>query len=83
MIAFLLPIFVVPFLSFVCVTHLRYADKRIVNIMKVYIERNTLQLELIRNRNFFKLYSRLLLQSNGFNGRKFQTQTTLTPYQNI
>ena len=27
---------------------LRYADKRIVNIMRVYIERNNLQLELIR-----------------------------------
>ena len=26
---------------------LRYADKRIVNIMKVYIERNNFQLELI------------------------------------
>ena len=29
------------------VTQLRYADKRIVNIMKVYIERNNLQLEFI------------------------------------
>ncbi len=29
---------------------LRYADKRIVNIMKVYIERNNLQIELIRCR---------------------------------
>ena len=29
---------------------LRYADKRIVNIMKVYIERNNLQVELIRCR---------------------------------
>ena len=28
---------------------LRYADKRIVNIMKVYAERNNLQLELIRS----------------------------------
>ena len=27
---------------------LHYAHKRIVNILKVYIERNTLQLELIR-----------------------------------
>ena len=26
---------------------LRYADKQIVNIMKVYIERNNMQLELI------------------------------------
>ena len=31
------------------VTQLRYADKRIVNIMKVYIKRNnSLQIELIR-----------------------------------
>ena len=26
---------------------LRYADKRIVNIMKVYIERNNMQVEMI------------------------------------
>ena len=32
---------------------LRSADKRIVNKMKVYIERNNLQQELIRYRNFF------------------------------
>ena len=31
---------------------LRYADKRIVNIMKVCIERNNLQVELIRRRKF-------------------------------
>ena len=37
-------------LTFDFVTRLRYADKRIVNIMKVYIERNNLQLELIRYR---------------------------------
>ena len=30
------------------IVQLRYADKRFVNIMKVYIERNNLQLELIR-----------------------------------
>ena len=29
-------------------TQLRHADKRVVNIMKVYIEKNNLQLELIR-----------------------------------
>ena len=28
---------------------LRYTDNRIVNIMKLYIERNNLQVELIRN----------------------------------
>ena len=31
------------------ITLLRYADKRIVNIMKVYIERNNWQLELQSN----------------------------------
>ncbi len=35
------------FLSTVVFTLLRYADKRIVSIMKVFIERNNLQLELI------------------------------------
>ena len=33
------------FLPTVVLTQLRYADKRIVNIMKEYIERNKLQLE--------------------------------------
>ena len=33
------------FLSAVVFTQIRYADKRIVNIIKVYIERNNLQLE--------------------------------------
>ena len=53
--------------GFGLITQLRYADKRIVNIMKVYIERNNLQLELIRYRNKCGLYSRLLLRSYGFN----------------
>ena len=38
---------------------LRYADKRIVNIMKVYIERNNTQVELIRfckNLDFIHVY---------------------------
>ena len=38
---------------------LRYADKRIVIIMKVYIERNNLQVELIRyckNVDFIHVY---------------------------
>ena len=38
---------------------LRYADKRILNIMKVYIERNNLQLELMRyhkNVEFIHVY---------------------------
>ena len=49
--------FVIPSLSLVRfrlpIMLLRYSDKRIVNIMKVYIERNNLKLELIRYRNFF------------------------------
>ena len=32
---------------------LPYADKRIVTIMKVYIERNSLQVEVLRWRTFF------------------------------
>ena len=44
---------------------LRYADKYIVNMMKVYIERNNLLLEWYRTKCW--LYSRLLLQSDGFN----------------
>ena len=39
--------------------------KCIVNIMKVYIKRNNLQVELIRYRNKYWLYSHLLLQSDG------------------
>ena len=45
----------------------RASDKSIVNIMKVYIERNNLQLELIRYRKKCRLCSHLLLRSNGFN----------------
>ena len=40
------------------VTKLRYAGKRIVNIMKVYIERNNLQLESIRySKNILTLFT--------------------------
>ena len=48
---------------------LRYADKRIVNIiMKVYIERNNLQPESIRyHKFFFTLFTLIHI-------RKFQTQ---------
>ena len=46
---------------------LRCAHKRIVNIMKVYIERINMQVELIRFRKKYRLYSRLLLQSKEFN----------------
>ena len=42
---------------------LRCAHKRIANIFKVYIERNNMQVELIRFRKTYRLYSRLLLRS--------------------
>ena len=47
---------------------LRYADKCIVNnILKVYIETNTLQLKLIRySKKKVYIYSRLFLRSDGF-----------------
>ena len=41
---------------------LRCAHKRIVNIMKVYIKRNNIQVELIRFRKKYRLYSRLRLR---------------------
>ena len=44
---------------------LRYIDTRSVNIMKVYIERDNLQVELIRRRKFSFFYSHLLLRSSG------------------
>ena len=51
MIYFLLGLFVSPSPPLVRVGQLlRYADKRIVHIMKVYIERNNLEVELIRFR---------------------------------
>ena len=43
----------------------KLTNKRIVNINKVYIERNNLQVELIRCCKKCLLYSRL--RSNGFN----------------
>ena len=39
----------------------------IVNVMKVYIERATMQDELIRFRKKYRHYSRLLLRSVAFN----------------
>ena len=45
---------------------LRCAHKRIVSIMKVYIERNNMQVELIRFRKKYRLHSRLLLRSEEF-----------------
>ena len=46
---------------------LRCAHKRIVNTMKVYIDRNHMQVELIRFRQKYRLYSSLLLRSEEFN----------------
>ena len=46
---------------------LRYADKRIVTIMKVYIERNSLQVEVVRCRNFFGSIYVYFLRSEVFN----------------
>ena len=40
----------------------RYAHKNIVNIMKGYIERNNMQVELVRFRKKNRLYSRLRLR---------------------
>ena len=45
-------------LSYYTITLLRYADNRIVNIMKVYIERSNFQLELIRfSKLMFSLFT--------------------------
>ena len=41
--------------------------KRIVNIMKMYIERNNMHVELIRFHKKYRLYSLLLLRSYDFN----------------
>ncbi len=46
---------------------LRCAHKRIVNIIKVYMERMNRQLELIRFRKNYRIYSRLLFRTVEFN----------------
>ena len=43
---------------------MRCAHKHIVNIMKVYIEWNSIQEELIRFRKEYRLYSRLRLRGD-------------------
>ena len=53
---------------------LRYAYKRIVDIRNVYIEKNNLQVELMRCRNKYLLYSRLILRSDGFNAHRSGTE---------
>ena len=71
MIEFLLGLFVSPSL---CLLHfgqlLRYADKRIVNIVKVYLERNNMEVGLIWFHKKYQLYSRLLLRSKEFCDRR-------------
>ena len=71
-------------LSFGFVTRLRYPDKCIVDIMiQVYIERNNLQLELIRYRKkddlFTFTFTKRRIQCNiahRMHIRKFRTQTS-------
>ena len=64
MIHFVLYLSVSASLSLGCFGQLScHADRRIVNIMKVYIERNNVQVELIRFRNKYRLYSRLLCEA--------------------
>ena len=45
---------------------LRCAHKYVINMMKVYIERNNIQVELIRLRKKYRLYSSLLLRIEVF-----------------
>ena len=49
---------------------LRCAHKHIVNIMKVYIEMNNMQVELIRFRKQYRLDSWLLLRDEVFSDRR-------------
>ena len=77
--------------SFYCRRHpstlLRYADKHIVNIMKVYIERNNLQLELIRySKQMLTLFTSTFVKrqiqyniTHWTQIRRFRTQTTSAP----
>ena len=43
------------------------AYQRIVNIMKLYIESNNIQVELIRFRKKYRLYTRLLFRTDEIN----------------
>ena len=43
---------------------LRCAHQRIVKIMKLYIESNNIQVEVIRFRKKYRLYSRLLFRTD-------------------
>ena len=52
---------------------LRCAHKRIINIMKMYVERKDMQLELIRFHNKYRIYSRLLFRIEEVNGTRVFT----------
>ena len=52
---------------------LRCAHKRIVNIMKGYMERKNRQLELIRFRKKYRIYSRLLFRTDEVNATRVFT----------
>ena len=52
---------------------LRCAHKRIVNRINAYIERNNMQVELLRFRKKYHLYSRLVLRSEEFNATRVFT----------
>ena len=47
--------------------------KRIVNVMKVYIERKNMQVELMRFRKKYLIYSHLLLRTEEFNATRVFT----------
>ena len=51
----------------------RCAHKRIVNIMKVYMERKNRQLELIRFRTNYRINSRLLFRTDEVNATRVFT----------
>ena len=67
---------------------LRYADKQIVNIMKMYIDRNNLQVELMRcSKKMLTLltfnFAKSWIQCNiahRMHGRKFRPETTSDPF---
>ena len=48
-------------------------NKRIVNIMKVYIERKNMQVELIKFHQNYRIYSRLLLRTEEFKATRMFT----------
>ena len=65
--------------SGVCYPRFIQFDLGIVNIMKVYIERNNIQVELIRFRQKCRLYSRLRLRGERVPERASRTTLCLQP----